>query len=196
MFTTNKIYQAGIMAIPLKKDESFLGSLQPNYLIIDGQSGWFPKTPFINPTSKEVELKTCVLLQIRFVIRGLWEDGVLKETIVPDRGGSEKLPIELLGLIANYSTLIAQETLVNAVFSLFTFDNGHDLNGYVPFLDVPIATNILNEIELEEKIQILLQTSFAYKEEVVEYIAVNNLNITFEELVERYYFSRLPTKPA
>jgi hypothetical protein len=196
MFTTNKMHQAGIMAIPLKKDESFLGSLHPNYLIIDGQSGWFPKTSFINPTSKEVELKTCVILQIRFVIRGLWEDGVLKETIVPDRGGSKKLPIELLGLITDYSTLIAQETLVNAVLSLFTFDNGHDLNGYVPSLDVSVATNILNEIDLEEKIQILMQTKFAYKEEVREYIADNNLNITFEELEEKYYFSQLPTRPA
>jgi hypothetical protein len=187
------IYQSGIIAIPLEKDENFNGNLQPNYMVLHNQGGWFHDVNFVNPETKKIEKKTCTDLQIQFVIRGLWANGELKETIIPDKEFSRKLPVEFLTLVTSYDVLIYKKAIVNAILQLFTFEGGHDLEGFVPKLDLVLAESIGKDIKNRKIINKI--NSFFYREDADEYLT--SIGITLEDLSEyesEIYYDNKSTK--
>jgi hypothetical protein len=142
----SNLYAAGIIAIPLKEDTNFTSfGIQPNYLVIEAQNGKFKNIPFENPITKEVENKTCTRLTLSFQYRTIWTDNnQLQALIFPSRVSSELIPYEFIGLLIDHETLLVGKNMVNLILSLFSFENGNMLEGFVASLDEVVCQEIID----------------------------------------------------
>lgn len=184
------LYQANILAIPLKEDITFTKD-QPNYLIVDNYYGKFERSFEIAPNN--FIDKVCVAIKIRFVERTLYADGTLQEMVFPFQNDVEYLPYEYFPLLESHKKLEENEEIVNYILGLFKFRNGNRLEGLILQLDTEINSNIVDNEFIRTTIIIL--NSLTYKEDVEDYLLNEGLELSLFEEYSNFTYSSKPNRP-
>lgn len=139
------IYQAGIIAIPLKINSQLNPS--PNFLVIDYQSG---KSISLSPNLETgiLELNDCVSSSFRLVQREILEKEAFKQEELIERvllpSQSLDIPVDLLTVLFNHSRIKQNIQIVNLALSRFSF------RGVLSNLVLEVDEAVLDEIIAQE----------------------------------------------
>lgn len=120
----NLLYQAGIIAIPLKSNENISLFPQPNYIVFDAQFG---KTTTLSPNlmTGQLEETDCVQTVYKIVYREILEatedkpEEYIERPYIPSENLS--IPVNVLPLIFSHQRIKENINIVNMALSMFKF---------------------------------------------------------------------------
>lgn len=145
-----KLYTAGIIAIPLvKKENSNLGDLQPNYFVIESQFGKL-KADCQNIQTGELENVFCIQINYKIVYREILlsnpfaSEEFIERVLMPIETLS--IPVELLPVIFTHDSIKANIGIVNLCLSRFSF------RGVLSELSLEVDENVLDEIIYQQNL--------------------------------------------
>lgn len=178
------LYEAGIIAIPLKDDENF-NDAQPNYLVVNNQFGKEKNHTFELLDGTTV-VTNAAYLDIKFVSRSLYADETLQEMVFPFPNQIEKLPYSFLYLLDDYDVIKNDLETANMILSLFKFRNGNRLEGLKLEIDEEVLDDIIDDLKNRKIIDHL--NTLNYKEDIEYYLETLELELeTFLEYPEFKY---------
>lgn len=145
-----QLYQAGIVAIPLKEKQDSNLNPHPNFLVFDNASG---KKQAISPNIQTGDLQVvdCVSTVFKIVYREILEateskpDEFIERTFLPIE--SLSMPIEMLPIIFTHQSIKANIAIVNLALSRFSF------RGVLSNLILEVDEDVLDEIIAQESIE-------------------------------------------
>lgn len=133
---------AGIIAIPLKRQEDSTLNPQPNFIVIEEISGRVIK-PFIDSKTGEYKDTPCMAIRHKIVFREVLEATETKSEDVETRilhTGVDYLPYNYVPLLQSHQFVAENIAHVNAILSLFSF------RGVLSGFKLEVDTNIIDEI--------------------------------------------------
>ena len=141
-----RLLKAGIIAIPIKSDES-IGILSPSFFVIEKQEGReIRQVP--NLRTGQLEDTVCSIAQYKLSQREILPPTEFKTDMMIDREIQPleeiAIPWELLILLKDYQTIKENISTINSVFSLFSF------RGSLQGLSLEVDDVILDEIITNE----------------------------------------------
>lgn len=147
----HELFQAGIIAIPLKHKEESPLALQPNFFVIENQFGMFT-APIPSMETGELEDTLCSQIVYKVVYREILPAKYGKEGQYIERQlqtpENQATPIGFLTLLHNLQSVIDNAAIINAVFGLFTFRG--ILDGLQMEVDVDKIQQYLDSLVFEE----------------------------------------------
>lgn len=137
--------QAGIIAIPLKKQEDSSLNPQPNFIVIESIGGRVMK-PFMKTATGEKQDVPCMIVSYKIVYREILEATETKEEDVETRilhTGTDYLPFDYVPLLQSHVFIKQNIVYVNAILALFSFRG--ILSGFTLEVDDKVLSDIIND---------------------------------------------------
>lgn len=145
-----RLYNSGIIAIPLKRKTEDLGIMHPNFLVFDSQDSK-SNTLAVNIVNGLEEEQDCVRTQFRLVLREILPQLATKPVELIERIvlPSEVLfmPVQMLPVIFTHQSIKENLAIVNLALSRFSF------RGVLTNLLLEVDEDVLDEIIAQESIE-------------------------------------------
>lgn len=137
-----ELYNAGIIAIPLKRQEDSTLNPHPNFIVIEEIGGRLIK-PFIDQQTNEYKDTPCMMVRHKIVFREILEATETKQEDIETRilhTGVDYLPYNYVPLLQSHKFVAENVAYVNAILMMFSF------RGVLSGFRLEVDTNILDEI--------------------------------------------------